>query len=44
MSGQSKADMAADKVGDECPSQFSREFKRYFAKRPSGLIRDLRAV
>ena len=41
---QMKAYMAADKVGYESPSQFSREFKRYFGKSPADLIRDLRAA
>ncbi len=36
MSQQSmKAYMAADKVGYESPSQFSREFKRYIGRSPA---------
>jgi len=36
--------IAADKVGYESSSQFSREFKRYFGQSPAEMIRELRAV
>ncbi|MCE5280643.1 MAG: AraC family transcriptional regulator [Deltaproteobacteria bacterium] len=36
-----KAYIAADKVGYESPSQFSREFKRYFGQSPAEMIREL---
>jgi AraC-like DNA-binding protein len=39
-----KAYMAADKVGYESPSQFSREFKRHFGQSPAEMTRELRAV
>jgi len=39
-----KAYMAADKVGYESPSQFSREFKRYFGQSPAEMMRELRAT
>jgi len=39
-----KAYIAADKVGYESPSQFSREFKRYFGQSPSDLMRELRVA
>ncbi len=39
-----KAYIAADKVGYESPSQFSREFKRYFGQSPAEMTRELRAV
>lgn len=39
-----KAYIAADKVGYESSSQFSREFKRYFGQSPAELIRELRAA
>ena len=39
-----KAYIAAEKVGYESSSQFSREFKRYFGQSPSDMIRELRAV
>ena len=39
-----KAYIAADKVGYESPSQFSREFKRYFGQSPAEMMRELRAV
>jgi AraC-like DNA-binding protein len=39
-----KAYIAADKVGYESSSQFSREFKRYFGQSPGELMRELRAV
>lgn len=38
-----KAYMAADKVGYESSSQFSREFKRYFGQSPAEMMRELRA-
>lgn len=37
-----KAYMAADKVGYESSSQFSREFKRYFGQSPAEMIKELR--
>jgi AraC-like DNA-binding protein len=37
-----KAYMAADKVGYESTSQFSREFKRYFGQSPAEMTRELR--
>ncbi len=37
-----KAYMAADKVGYESPSQFSREFKRYFGQSPADMVRQTR--
>jgi len=37
-----KAYIAADKVGYESPSQFSREFKRYFGQSPAELIKEMR--
>lgn len=37
-----KAYIAADKVGYESSSQFSREFKRYFGQSPGDMIRELR--
>ena len=37
-----KAYIAADKVGYESPSQFSREFKRYFGQSPAEVMRELR--
>jgi AraC-like DNA-binding protein len=39
-----KAYIAADKVGYESSSQFSREFKRYFGQSPAEMIRELRAA
>ncbi len=39
-----KAYMAADKVGYESSSQFSREFKRYFGQSPAEMMRELRAA
>jgi transcriptional regulator GlxA family with amidase domain len=39
-----KAYIAADKVGYESSSQFSREFKRYFGQTPAEMIRELRAA
>ena len=38
-----KAYIAADKVGYESSSQFSREFKRYFGQSPADMMRALRA-
>jgi AraC-like DNA-binding protein len=38
-----KAYIAADKVGYESSSQFSREFKRYFNQTPAEMMRDFRA-
>ena len=37
-----KAYIAADKVGYESSSQFSREFKRYFGQSPAEMLRELR--
>ncbi|MFW5497789.1 MULTISPECIES: AraC family transcriptional regulator [unclassified Maridesulfovibrio] len=37
-----KAYLAADKVGYDSPSQFSREFKRYFGQSPADVIREIR--
>ncbi|MCX5880695.1 MAG: AraC family transcriptional regulator [Deltaproteobacteria bacterium] len=37
-----KAYIAADKVGYESSSQFSREFKRYFGQSPADMMRELR--
>ncbi len=39
-----KAYMAANEVGYESPSQFSREFKRYFGQSPAEMMRELRAT
>lgn len=39
-----KAYIAADAVGYESPSQFSREFKRYFGQSPAEMMRELRAA
>jgi len=39
-----KAYIAADQVGYESPSQFSREFKRYFGQSPADMVRELRAA
>ena len=39
-----KAYMAADKVGYESSSQFSREFKRYFGQSPAEMMREVRAA
>jgi len=38
-----KAYIAADRVGYESSSQFSREFKRYFGQSPAEMTRELRA-
>lgn len=39
-----KAYLAADAVGYESPSQFSREFKRYFGLSPTDVVREIRSV
>ncbi|MDY6905473.1 MAG: AraC family transcriptional regulator [Thermodesulfobacteriota bacterium] len=39
-----KAYIAADRVGYESTSQFSREFKRYFGQSPAEMMRELRAA
>jgi AraC-like DNA-binding protein len=39
-----KAYIAANKVGYQSSSQFSREFKRYFGQSPAEMIRELRAA
>ena len=39
---QMKAYIAADKVGYASPSQFSREFKRYFGQSPSEMVKENR--
>ena len=39
-----KAYIAAEKVGYESPSQFSREFKRYFGQSPAELMREARTL
>jgi transcriptional regulator GlxA family with amidase domain len=39
-----KAYLAADKVGYESSSQFSREFKRYFGQSPAEIMREVRAA
>ena len=39
-----KAYIAADKVGYESSSQFSREFKRYFGQSPAEMMRELRTA
>lgn len=39
-----KAYVAADKVGYESASQFSREFKRYFGRSPAAMVRELRTA
>ncbi|WP_320172390.1 AraC family transcriptional regulator [Maridesulfovibrio sp.] len=39
-----KAYLAADQVGYDSPSQFSREFKRYFGQTPAEVIRDIRSA
>jgi AraC-like DNA-binding protein len=38
-----KAYLAADAVGYESPSQFSREFKRHFGQSPAEVIREVRS-
>jgi len=39
-----KSYIAADQVGYESPSQFSREFKRYFGQSPAEMIREVRVA
>nr|WP_083465741.1 helix-turn-helix domain-containing protein [Salidesulfovibrio brasiliensis] len=39
-----KAYLAADAVGYERPSQFSREFKRHFGQNPAEVMRDIRSA
>jgi AraC-like DNA-binding protein len=39
-----KAYIAADQVGYESSSQFSREFKRYFGQSPADMMRELRVA
>jgi AraC-like DNA-binding protein len=39
-----RAYIAADRVGYESSSQFSREFKRYFGRSPAEMIREVRAA
>jgi AraC-like DNA-binding protein len=39
-----KACLAADKVGYESSSRFSREFKRYFGQSPAEMMREVRSV
>lgn len=39
-----KAYIAADMVGYESSSQFSREFKRYYGQSPAAMMRELRAT
>lgn len=39
-----KAYIAADRVGYESSSQFSREFKRYFGQSPAEMMREVRAA
>ena len=39
-----KANMAADRVGYESASQFSREFKRYFGQSPAEMMRESRGI
>lgn len=39
-----KANIAADKVGYESASQFSREFKRYFGQSPAEMMRESRSM
>lgn len=41
---QMKAYLAADEVGYESPSQFSREFKRYYGQSPAEVIREIRSA
>ncbi|BDQ32668.1 helix-turn-helix domain-containing protein [Pseudodesulfovibrio portus] len=38
-----KAYLAADAVGYESPSQFSREFKRHFGQSPAEIMREIRS-
>ncbi len=44
MQKEMKAYMAADRVGYESASQFSREFKRYFGQSPADLLRELKVA
>ena len=37
-----RANLAATEVGYESPSQFSREFKRYFGESPAEVMREMR--
>jgi AraC-like DNA-binding protein len=37
-----KAYLAANEVGYESPSQFSREFKRHFGQSPAEVMREMR--
>ena len=37
-----RANLAATEVGYESPSQFSREFKRYFGESPADVMREMR--
>jgi len=39
-----KAYMAADRLGYESSSQFSREFKRCFGQSPAEMVGELRAA
>jgi AraC-like DNA-binding protein len=39
-----KAYLAADRVGYESASQFSREFKRYFGQSPAEMMREMRVA
>ena len=39
-----KANIAADRVGYESASQFSREFKRHFGQSPAEMMRELRVA
>ena len=39
-----KAYLAADAVGYESPSQFSREFKRHFGQSPAEIMRERRSA
>ena len=39
-----KAYLAADQVGYESPSQFSREFKRHFGRSPAEVMREMRSA
>lgn len=38
-----RANLAASEVGYESPSQFSREFKRYFGESPAEVMREMRS-
>lgn len=44
LQAEMKAYIAADKVGYESASQFSREFKRYFGRTPAQMRKELRAA